>query len=67
MYFITDLGMYDNLNMRLTRMEVGNVNFLNEIPQFCNNIIFPYIYIKLLFILKMASITQMPSNVKFII
>lgn len=39
MYFITDLGMYDNLNMRLTRMEVGNVNFLNEIPQFCNNII----------------------------
>ena len=39
MYFITDLVMYDNLNMRLTCMEVGNVNFLDEITKFCDKVI----------------------------
>lgn len=31
--------MYDNLNMRLTCMEIGNVDFLNEITQFCDKVI----------------------------
>ena len=39
MYFITDLVMYDNINMRLTRREVGNIRFLDEIPQFCEKVI----------------------------
>lgn len=39
MYFITDLVMYDNVNMRLTCMEIGNMDFLNEIPQFCDEVI----------------------------
>lgn len=35
MYIITDLVMYDNLNMRLTSAEVGGVDFLNDVPRFC--------------------------------
>lgn len=31
--------MYDSLDMRLTRMEIGHVDFLNEIPQFCDKVI----------------------------
>lgn len=30
--------MYDNLNMRLTSTEVENIDFLNDIPQFCDKV-----------------------------
>lgn len=38
MYFITHLVMYDNLNMRLSITEVENVDFLNDVPQFCDKV-----------------------------